>query len=179
MELIIQDLVKAFGWSILNSVWQSGIIYAVLFLILVATPKMKASYRHNLSYAGIVVMFAWFIYTFIGYASTAGGGGAAAVAGTFNIYELSTYAQVLPETFAEKAERFFPLVVALYALGITVQLFVVIKGYVYLKRIKTTVLSDVPESWVAAYNKVRGSLGIKRTINFRLSGLVSVPVVAG
>lgn len=48
METLLQQFIKAFGWSILNSLWQSAIIYGVLFIVMLSIPKLAAKHKHNL-----------------------------------------------------------------------------------------------------------------------------------
>lgn len=60
----MQPIVKAIGWSILNSLWQSACIYFVLFIVMLSFPKLLAKYRHNISFVSIGLMFSWFVYTF-------------------------------------------------------------------------------------------------------------------
>jgi len=42
METLLQQFIKAFGWSILNSLWQSAIIYGILFIVMLSIPKLAA-----------------------------------------------------------------------------------------------------------------------------------------
>ena len=50
METFVQQFIKAFGWSILNSLWQSAIIYGILFIVMFSLPKLAAKYNHNLAF---------------------------------------------------------------------------------------------------------------------------------
>ncbi len=177
MGTIFQDIVYAFGWSILNSIWQSGILYAILLIILLLTPKMKSSYRHNLSYGTLIAMFVWFAVTFVNQLTQVNKALKSGV--DLNMYELGAFANKIPETFAQKAESLFPIVVTMYLIGIIIQLIVVIKGYLFLQKIKKTALSNIPQSWVDSFEKVKASLNLDKQISFHLSSLVTVPVVAG
>ncbi|RZL46703.1 MAG: peptidase M56, partial [Pedobacter sp.] len=64
MEAIINNLVKAIGWSILHSLWQGAIIFAVLFIALAVKPKMSARLKHNLSMSALFLIFISFCLTF-------------------------------------------------------------------------------------------------------------------
>ncbi|QIL38450.1 hypothetical protein G7074_03645 [Pedobacter sp. HDW13] len=65
METLLQQFIKAFGWSILNSLWQSAIIYGVLFIVMLSLPKLAAKHKHNLAFSAIILMFIGFGYNFI------------------------------------------------------------------------------------------------------------------
>jgi len=175
MEILIQHIIKAFGWSILNSLWQSALIYGVLFIVLLSIPKMAARYKHNLAFGAIILMFGGFIYSFIKQMIMVVPQNIKLVDPT-NVNQIIN--QVQPD-FSSKAEQYFPLVVAFYILGIFLQLFVIIKGYRQLSRLKKENISAVPESWIAIFENILLKLNIKKVIKFQLSSMVNVPLVIG
>ncbi|MEE1883791.1 M56 family metallopeptidase [Pedobacter flavus] len=177
MNTLFQDIIQAFGWSILNSIWQSGIIYVLLLIFMVSFPKFKAVYRHNLSYASLILMFSWFVYTFISRLTEVNKSVKSGV--DLSMYELGSFAQNLPETFTEKAESYFPIIVPIYILGIIFQLFIVVKSYFFLEKIKKNELSAVPQNWLNQFNEIKKSLKLNKKIQFHLSGLITVPIVIG
>jgi bla regulator protein BlaR1 len=177
METLVQQFIKAFGWSILNSLWQSAIIYGVLFIIMLILPKLAARYRHNLAFAAIVLMFFVFCYNL----------GEQLVL-TQPVHQLpnpsqqiqfSQYLNNLPETFSSKAERYFPLIVVAYVIGIFLQLFIIAKGYYQLSKLKKENLSAIPDDWKLIFENIIAKLGIKKAVRFDLSSLVNVPLVIG
>ncbi len=177
METLVQQFIKAFGWSILNSLWQSAIIYGVLFIIMLILPKLAARYRHNLAFSAIVLMFFVFCYNL----------GEQLVL-TQPVHQLpnssqqiqfSQYLNNLPETFSSKAERYFPLIVVAYVIGIFLQLFIIAKGYYQLSKLKKENLSTIPDDWKLIFENIIAKLGIKKAVRFDLSSLVNVPLVIG
>jgi bla regulator protein BlaR1 len=177
METLVQQFIKAFGWSILNSLWQSAIIYGVLFIIMLILPKLAARYRHNLAFSAIVLMFFVFCYNL----------GEQLVL-TQPVHQLpnpsqqiqfSQYLNNLPETFSSKAERYFPLIVVAYVIGIFLQLFIIAKGYYQLSKLKKENLSAIPDDWKLIFENIIAKLGIKKAVRFDLSSLVNVPLVIG
>ncbi|WP_421938708.1 M56 family metallopeptidase [Pedobacter sp.] len=177
METLLQQFIKAFGWSILNSLWQSALIYGVLFIVMFGVPKLAAKYKHNLAFGSIVLMFLCFSYNFIyqmmiSLPQTQ----VSAQAGQF---QLSPYFNNLPQSFSSKAEQYFPIIVAFYIIGIILQLFVITKGYNQLSKFKKIGLSTVPENWKSIFTHVTTSLKINKQIRFHLSTIVNVPLVIG
>ncbi|MFD2286525.1 M48 family metalloprotease [Pedobacter petrophilus] len=177
METLVQQFIKAFGWSILNSLWQSAIIYGILFLVMLILPKLAARHRHNLAFASIVLMFFIFCYNL----------GEQLVLtkpvhqpiSTAQQVQLSQYFNNLPETFSSKAERYFPLIVVAYVLGILLQLFIIAKGYHQLSKLKNENLSAIPGDWKLIFEDIIAKLGITKAVRFNLSSLVNVPLVIG
>jgi len=177
METLLQQFIKAFGWSILNSLWQSAIIYGVLFIVMLSLPKLAARHKHNLAFGAIILMFIGFGYNFISQMMLSTNNQAPAInPQNIQVYQ---YFNNLPPSFSSKAEQYFPIVVAFYIIGILLQLFVIVKGYNQLGKLKKDSLSAIPESWKAIFEQVTTHLKIKKTIRFHLSALVNVPLVIG
>ncbi|MGM9475483.1 M56 family metallopeptidase [Pedobacter sp. GSP4] len=177
METLLQQFIKAFGWSILNSLWQSAVIYGILFIVMLSLPKLAAKHKHNLAFGAIVLMFIGFGYNFISQLIASRSYQAPAI-NTQNI-QVYQYFNNLPPSFSSKAEQYFPLVVVFYIIGILLQLFVIVKGYSQLSRFKKDSLSAIPESWKLIFNQVTAHLKINKTIQFHLSAIVNVPLVIG
>jgi bla regulator protein BlaR1 len=177
METLLQQFIKAFGWSILNSLWQSAVIYGILFIVMLSIPKMAAKYKHNLAFGAIILMFIGFGYNFI-HQLTLNISNQASAINPQNI-QVYQYFNNLPPSFSSKAEQYFPIVVAFYIIGILLQLFVIVKGYGQLSKLKKESLSAIPDSWKAIFEQVTAHLKIKKTIQFHLSSIVNVPLVIG
>ncbi|MFC1224788.1 M56 family metallopeptidase [Pedobacter sp. BG31] len=177
METLLQQFIKAFGWSILNSLWQSAIIYGILFIIMLGIPKLAAKHKHNLAFGAIILMFIGFGYNFIHYLMLHAYTHVPEIkAQDIQVYQ---YLNNLPPTFGSKAEQYFPTVVIFYAIGIVLQLFVIIKGYGQLSKLKKESLSAIPDSWKVIFDHVTARLKINKAIQFHISSIVNVPLVIG
>lgn len=176
METLIQQFIRAFGWSILNSLWQSAIIYGILFIIMLSLPKLAAKYKHNLAFGAIILMFGGFAYNFINHLMHSLSSLAAVNPQNVQVYQ---YFNNLPPSFSSKAEQYFPIVVIFYVIGILLQLFVIVKGYSQLSKLKKESLSAIPDSWKIIFEQVTAHLKINKTIRFHLSSIVNVPLVIG
>ncbi len=177
METLLQQFIKAFGWSILNSLWQSALIYGVLFIIMLSIPKLPAKHKHNLAFGAITLMFAGFAYNFINQLVQSMRSQVAPInPQNIQVYQ---YFNNLPQSFSSKAEQYFPIVILFYIIGILLQLFVIVKGYGQLSKLKKESLSAIPDSWKAIFEQVTAQLKIKKAIKFHLSSIVNVPLVIG
>ncbi|PST82005.1 peptidase M56 [Pedobacter yulinensis] len=179
MEPLFQSLSKAFGWSILNSLWQGAAVYGLLFIVMVGFPKMKARLRYNLAFGSLVLMFGLFLATFARYYERASTIVVSAPVQVTGQHLLKEKLKELPLSFGEKAEAYFPVIVAAYLLGMLLQCFIVWKGYSRLNNLRKTGLQPVPEEWQVIFNRVSAAIGLKRAVGFSLSALVKVPMVAG
>jgi len=177
METLVQPLIKAFGWSIINSLWQSALIYGVLFLLLISLPKLAAKYKHNLAFGSILLMFGCFIYNFCSHILKNVSNKSEAIStGGLDAYQ---YFNNVPQSLSNKVEQYFPLIVTFYIIGIMLQLFVIGKGYNQLTKLKKNSLSNIPDGWKVIFENVTANLKINKPIKFHLSELVNVPLVIG
>ncbi len=174
---MVNNLIKAIGWSILHSLWQGAIIYAILFIVLMAWPKMSARLKHNLAFGSLFLIFASFCFTF------------------FSVFKIpvspstATNLIINHEAFLElsrlsnsinlKTEAYFPLVVSIYSVGILIQLIVLLSGYLKLKKLKSVGIIAVPTEWKAIFELTITQLKINKTVKFYLSPKVNVPLVIG
>ncbi|MFD0939351.1 M56 family metallopeptidase [Pedobacter boryungensis] len=177
MEAMINNLIKATGWSILHSLWQGAIIYVILFIVLMAWPKMNAKLKHNLAFGSLFLIFASFCFTF------------------FSIFELPTttssikniafnetaYQNLtqLSKSLNFKTEAYFPLVVTTYLIGIIFQLIILLSSYIKLKKLKQVNTLSVPAEWSSIFELTLTQLKINKTVKFFLSSKVNVPLVIG
>ena len=175
MEALLNNLTNSIGWSIIHSLWQGAIIYAVLFIVLSSFPKMSARLKHNLSFGSLLLIFISFTITFLSifeFPSTA-------------VSKIDTH-QITYQDFIQfnisstfKTETYLPLVVSLYLLGLTIQLFVLISSYIKLKNLKRLSTLAVPTEWKNIFDLTLSQLKINKTVKFYLSPKVNVPLVIG
>lgn len=174
---MVNNLVKAIGWSILHSLWQGAIIYALLFLVLMVWPKMSARIKHNLAFGSLFLIFASFCFTFGSIFEWPSSSPAVKnIVITPDIYQRLTG---LATSINAKTEAYFPIVVVVYIIGIIFQLAVLSSSYLKLKKLKQAHVNVVPEAWKAIFEQTLAQLKIKKTVQFYLSSRVNVPLIIG
>lgn len=177
MEPLVQQFIKAFGWSILNSLWQSAIIYGILLVVMLTLPKLPSKHRHNIAFFSVILMFISFSYN-LGEQLMLNKPNHHTV-GQVQPIQFNQYLNDLPQSFTSKVEHYFPIIVVLYIIGILFQLFIIAKGYYQLSILKKESLSAIPEDWKLIFQHIKSSLGIQKDIRFDLSSIVNVPLVIG
>lgn len=176
---MVNNLIKALGWSIFHSLWQSAAIYGLLFLIFLALPKLNAKLKHNLSFGALILMLGTFCFTFYSIFER-----------PLNVAEKKTLSNIfINGQFSDhnlmngfgliKAESWFPVICVLYLAGIAIQLMVLVFGYQRLKVFKRSGVSVVPAAWNKVFLITLSRLKIRREIKFFLSEKVNVPLVIG
>lgn len=173
MEAIFHSFIKAFGWSIVHSIWQGAIIYAFLFLVLISVRRLSPSAKHNLAYLSTSALFIWFVATFVREWQ---------MPVTSTAMVLSEYTPLLPASptwSLSNIENIFPTITALYLGGLLIQSFILYKGYRVLQKLKRTQLETIPSEWEHICYRVIAKFNLTKRIDFHLSLLAPVPMVIG
>jgi bla regulator protein BlaR1 len=175
MEAIVNNLITAIGWSIVHSLWQSAIIYAMLFTILMCWPKMSSRLKHNLSFCSLLIMFVSFTVTFLMVFKLP-----STIVSPVNLSQI-TYQEFIQfrKLSSFKTESYFPVVVYAYLIGIVLQVILLLSGYQKLKKLKHSSTSTVSSEWKAIFESTLSQLKINKTVKFYLSSKVNVPLVIG
>ncbi len=174
---MVNNLIKAIGWSIVHSLWQGAVVYAILFIVLMAWPKLSARLKHNLAFGSLFLIFTSFCFTFFSVFELPTSGTAVKQIAINHIayQDLTT----LSSSLHLKAETYFPVVASIYTVGIIFQLIVLLSGYAKLKRLKRESDLAVPEVWASIFESILTQLKINKTVRFYLSSKVNVPLVVG
>jgi len=178
MEALLNTIIKAFGWSIFHSLWQGALIYGLLFLILMTRTGLSAKLKHNLAFGAICLMFFSFVLTFLSILKLPSGSLSINFAQQLQTAS-NPEAITTPLSFSSVAERYFPYVVALYAVGLLIQLAAIFTGYRKLEQLKNSIHHAVPEEWDLRFRQVIAQLKISKVVAFYLSDQVNVPLVIG
>ncbi len=179
MEPILNNLIKAVGWSILHSLWQGAIIYGILLLITLAVPKLQSRLKHNLAFGAIALIFICFCITFFSIfkfpSAIVDKNGS-----TFSIpAEYYQSINTLPRVISGKTEQLFPYIVGIYSVGLLFQLLTLGMGYKRMLDLKKSVHFAVPTEWRVSFKKLVLELKFRKPISFYLSDKINVPLVVG
>ncbi|WP_052496475.1 M56 family metallopeptidase [Pedobacter lusitanus] len=176
MEALLNNLIQATGWSILHSLWQAAIIYALLLPSQIRVFQLKAKVKYNLAYLANVIIFISFAITF------------------FTVFkwpsENSTIVNTIGQpaqpdhsplalTVINYAEKIFPFLVLFYGAGLTVQSIILFKGYRKIQDLKKAARLSIPEEWKTLFENMVKKMVISKNVSFHLSDHVNVPLVIG
>lgn len=179
MEPLLNNLIKAIGWSIFHSLWQGAIIYGILLLIAIAVPKLQSRLKHNLAFGAICLIFICYCVTFFSVFKLpvpTTGTDSTTVSVTTQYHQ---YMNALPQQISGKAEYLFPYLVGIYGIGLALQLLLLGMGYKRILQIKKAARFEVPSEWKASFNKLLSQLNLRQHITFYLSDKINVPLVIG
>lgn len=176
MEAFLNNIIKAIGWSIIHSLWQGAIIYAILFTAFLIWPRMTSRLKHNLAFGSLCLTFSTFCYTLFSLFEIPITGNFKSI--SINPSDLNDLA-VFNDTVNLKTEAYFPVVVSVYIVGIVFQLIVLLSGYIKIKQLKKASRINIPENWRIVFDMTIFQLKINKKVKFYLSEKVNVPLVIG
>jgi bla regulator protein BlaR1 len=178
METLSNHLIQATGWSIIHSLWQGALIYALVLPFHQNLIKLSAKFKYNLAYAAHLLMLVCFGATF--YSIFSWPSDKAVLTALSNAGDQSvSYGVSIPRLVAKYAELLFPYLVLLYGAGFVIQCIIVVQGYRKIQQLKHAVYSNIPEDWRGLFDRLVQGMRINRDIDFRISDRVNVPLVIG
>jgi beta-lactamase regulating signal transducer with metallopeptidase domain len=179
METLVDNFIKAIGWSIFHSLWQGALVYGILLMIVMGFPKLSSKTKHNLAYTALCVMFMGFCITFFSLFNLPQESIASSPADPYFGLAYTQYLSELPPRWSSFTEGLFPYIVAMYGLGLVVQIILLLSGYQRILKLKQAGRKAVPAGWAIAFQEIKNTLKIGRDIGFYLSSNVNVPLVIG
>ncbi|TCC92484.1 M56 family metallopeptidase [Pedobacter hiemivivus] len=179
MEAIVNNLIKATGWSIFHSLWQAAIIYGLLLLLVAILPRVTAKLKHNLAYGAMCIMFTSFVITFFYSFKWPSTAKSTPVADIGHQLINNPYLSGFSETIGNRTEQFFPFLVGAYTIGLLLQLIILSVGYRKVRLLKQSGKEVVPLAWQNAFEELVLKLNLRRQIGFYLSEHVNMPLVVG
>jgi ankyrin repeat protein/beta-lactamase regulating signal transducer with metallopeptidase domain len=197
-DLLSPELINAFGWTLLHSLWQGALIGIALALILMLMKRFTAQTRYYMILTAMLTLLALSIFTFIDlYQPQTDKGKPNQIFQP--LPKENTGDNTLPTTISEQAtavspaisleslqhtfliyfDRHMPSVVALWFLGMLIFLLKFLGGLAYSQRLKHYRTESIPESWQVKIDVLCKKLNIDQTITTLKSGVARVPMVIG
>lgn len=182
------DIVRALGWAILHSIWQTFFIWACLRLMLRLLPSASARIKYNLSYLSLSGAFVWFVVTFCQQWQAL----RQAAIITQQLVALTGQQVTLPATVAApyrnqqalmglfpSLEGYFPLLVAVYMAGVIIMGVKMIADLHQLSGIRKRQLHEPDLAWKMHLQKLADQLDIRGHVDLFISHYLQVPVMIG
>ncbi|HJX71203.1 MAG TPA: M56 family metallopeptidase, partial [Bacteroidales bacterium] len=193
------NIVEAFGWMILHSLWQGAVIAIILGLLMILTRKFSAKSRYFIAVVAMLFMPATAIYTFLRYytpekteemvQAPATRTEAAVSAGNVQMTENQVTSVSQPavekgisyrlKSYRKYFYQHIPLIVTLWMLGMLVFALKFLGGLAYTQRLKYYRVQSVSDEWQQTFNRLARMLNLNKVTRFLQSTLVKVPMVIG
>ncbi|HPS14093.1 MAG TPA: M56 family metallopeptidase, partial [Prolixibacteraceae bacterium] len=191
------ELIEAFGWSIIHSLWQGIVVATGLFIVLLFMKKNSAQVRYLLSYVALIILLIWVSGTFVHSFQYAKEKQAIKekIVSDPNYVKNLLAADYQPQTgtIVQKGEemnlkliklrsyllRHFNLICTLWILGMIIFVIRLIGGFAYTRKLRTYQLVPLTDEWIRKIEEIAEKLRIKRTIKAFFSPLAKSPMTLG
>jgi bla regulator protein BlaR1 len=188
METLLYNIGQVLGISILHSLWQGLLIYAVIRLLLIAFPAISAAKKYNLLYTGLMVMAVWFAYTFFMEAKLYNWATNAPTyfsqspdAKDYGNNEIKPTIQQVEQPFyysyKQLIKTYLPYISVLYLLSVVINLVRLAMGWQSIRKIRKQ--ATAAATWQPLTDKLAERAGILKQVQISFSNLIDVPCAFG
>ena len=179
------DLIRAFGWTLLHSFWQAFLVFACLRIVLKMWPMAAAAIKYHLSLLSLAGIAGWFMTTFFSQLSVAREARAIRnISMSWDPVTVAAATEQLPrqsglQTAIPGMEVYFPFLVAIYIIGVTIMTIKLCFDLAQLRQIRRQGLSSMGMPWDEHLAKLAGHMGVTRKVQLFISQHLQVPVMIG
>ena len=142
---------KALGMSLLSSLWQAAIVFALVYALILLNKNGTARIKYNLAAIGSLVITIWFIQTFIYYLDRESSMTQTLKDQSAALFYFPGNFPVLSSMYPEprvsagfQLSRCIPLALMIYFIGVAILLSKVIYSYIQTHQLKTRGLFPAP-----------------------------------
>lgn len=164
------NFLQSLGWSLINSLWQMAVLWAVYkFITVIFNKEIRSKHKTSLAITFTIGGFVWFTYTLFASLITA-------KAPAFDILSSGVVSDTGWSYFAKQILPYFTIV---YLIALVIPVWQFIRNYRFVKFIRTEGLKKVDVAWRLYVRNTASALGIARKVNVWLSEWVTSPVTIG
>ena len=178
MNLLNQSaFLKALGWSLLDSLWQMGLLWLVYVGLTMNGKKMLSRQRHTIALLSLAGGSLWFLITLIiNFYKAANGPDIVTL--YVSGHDLS-YTQPAASPVIGWLEPALPFLSLAWLLTIAFLFIRFYRQYLHTRQLYTEGLQKAHPEWRAFLQEVAGRMGIKKKVQIWLSSIVDTPVTLG
>ncbi|SIN97649.1 M56 family metallopeptidase [Chitinophaga niabensis] len=180
------DIIRAFGWTLLHSFWQAFFVYACLRIVLRIWPMASAAIKYHLSFLSLAGIAGWFLVTFYNQLDAIREAQKIQeMAMTWDTATIAAAMEQLPkqssglQTMLPGMESYFPLLVAVYIVGVTLMTIKLCLDLAQLRQMRQEGISAMGRTWDEHLLKLAVNMGVTRKVQLFISQHLQVPVMIG
>jgi bla regulator protein BlaR1 len=179
-------MMHSLGWAILHSLWQGALVFVALRLILFLFPNIQSKHKYAFAYGGLLLVFGSFAVNFyqeLSQLQTAvvkitEGTGSFTSSRTLLTSTLSQHPDGL-NNFIINIERFLPILVVLYGLGILMLSLRLTINLVNVKRLRNQGINLPSQAITEMLNGLVAAQDITQKVAIYISSKINVPATIG
>ncbi|MCD4834904.1 MAG: M48 family metalloprotease [Bacteroidales bacterium] len=192
-DLLSDKVITALGWNIFHILWQGVIIALVLSVVLRFLKGKSAQIRYLISLVSLFLMLGLSIFNFtnnyddnlsktINTGSLYQPESSNVLLIDLNNTEINATSKEVLAKFKNRLEnidKYFPLIVNIWIIGMLIFIVKFILSYLYTNRLKKIKITSISEEWLGRFLKLQEQLKINRTVSYIESQLIKIPLVLG
>ncbi len=190
-SLLNENLVHAFGWTLIHSIWQILIIGLVLRILLSLFKNISANSKYKLSALSLLLILAISIITFFNYSNSEvphNYDENYSITTAFNELETNESDQSNIQTsivqpvfikISTSISSNINIIVGLWLVGLFGFYVRLAGSFWYIYRLKTKNLIPLSNEWNSLLNKLKQKLQLKKVIGIAESTAIQIPIVIG
>ena len=182
-------IIHTLGWTLLHSLWQCLLLFAILKLVFAFIPQASARIKYILAYTALSGMFVWFVITWVQQWQSLRATAVFVLNHISNaqvsrctITSVSNHTQVSNnhlQNILVHLENYMPLIVSLYCLGITLMLLRFFVNLDKIRQLRRNGLTNLEQDWIEKTEKWVARLSITRSVSIYISDRIHVPSAIG
>ena len=190
-ELFSGNLMTAFGWTLLHSLWQGALIAIVVGVIMIFLRKASSRLHYLMYCIGLLLILATSTVTFLKYIThepaislTEESEKVSEINPAFIIFtdallNTTDESKLMQgwNSFSDYFSRNVPLLVSLWFVGMIIFMLKFLGGLAYTQRLKHYKTVELPASWEKSFIDIAHRIGIRKSVQFIESYAIKVPIV--
>lgn len=182
-QLLSSSWIQSIGWTLLHSLWQGLVCFALVALALRSIPSKYSGLRYSISTAGLLLLFSASVVTFLQVQPAAPSTTAMesvfseslhVIKVSVDTISLSNIVQILTGIL----HRSLPFLVIAWGIGAFAFTLKVLGGYWYINSIRTNA-TPLDNFWNDRVQSLASTLAIRRFVLLAESPFVQAPIVIG
>lgn len=181
-----QDLIRAFGWTLLHSFWQAFFVFACLRIVLRLWPQASAAIKYHLSFLSLAGISGWFMATLFAQLSALR---EAQMQQTITLQlDPAVMARAMQQAPVKSnglqmmmpgMESYFPILVAVYIIGVTIMTIKLCLDLSQLRHMRRQGVMPMGTVWERHLKDLGKRMGITKKVQLFISETLQVPVMIG
>lgn len=177
---IIGNLIQAFSWMLIHSLWQGMLLAIVTGVLLMFLKRASAAARYNLVFLQLLIFVAACIATFVWEYGRASAVAEASPADGINLAAFNPEGlKQLVQTCMLYCARQAPMIALLWFVFFIFRAMRMMNSMLYVQRIRYRHIYAAPQGWSQKIDDLCAKLKIYQRVKLLESGLVKVPMVVG
>jgi beta-lactamase regulating signal transducer with metallopeptidase domain len=173
------DALHALAWSLMHSLWQAGLVSVGVAALIAFTKRSQAALRYRIYALGLFTCFAISIATFFSYFQKSVLTLSFSTQGRVATYIPLTHESSLLAQLSTYVNQHLSQIVFCWSLGFLLIGVNSILNWLADQRLLRRDTEVLPVYWEAQFLGFAHSMGLPKTIRFRLSDKIQVPCVLG